>query len=127
MNEVQKRVIVSVVGCQLDSGYFVKVLMKDGRMFFLSELADNIDEMSFDRFKMILSDMKLDDIYSLKLNVKNANLVKEMIEDELRRRHKPLSKNASKTGKNSLKDTAKKAVKLDKNQIVKRATEVKEK
>ena len=122
MNEVQKRVIISVVGCQLDSGYFVKVLMKDGRMFFLSELADNIDEMSFDRFKMILSD-----IYSLKLNVKNANLVKEMIEDELRRRHKPLSKNASKTGKNSLKDTDKKEVKLDKNQIVKRATEVKEK
>ena len=127
MNEVQKRVIVSVVGCQLESGYFVKVLMKDGRMFFLSELADNIDEMSFDRFKMILSDMKLDDIYSLKLNVKNANLVKEMIEDELRKRHKPLLKNASKTGKNSLKDTDKKEVKLDKNQIVKRATEVKEK
>ena len=58
MNKVQRRVIVSAVGCQLDSGYFVKVLMKDRRIFFLSEFAESTEEMSFDRFKMILEDMK---------------------------------------------------------------------
>lgn len=127
MNKVQRRVIVSAVGCQLDSGYFVKVLMKDRRIFFLSEFAESTEEMSFDRFKMILEDMKLEEIYSLKANIKSADVVKDMVEDELRRRHKSLSKNSSKTGKNVLKDDSKKQVKLDTNQIVKRATEIKEK
>lgn len=127
MNKVQRRVIVSAVGCQLDSGYFVKVLMKDRRIFFLSEFAESTEEMSFDRFKMILEDMKLEEIYSLKANIKSADVVKDMVEDELRRRHKSLSKNSSKTGKNVLKDNSKKQVKLDTNQIVKRATEIKEK
>ena len=125
MNTVQRKVIVSVIGCKLDSGYFVKVLMKDGRMFFLSELAENLDEMSFDRFKMILETMKLDEIYNLKSNVKNATVVVEMIDNELRRRHKSLSKNSSKTGKNSLQDASKKELKLPNNQIIKRATEIK--
>ena len=41
-------------------------------------------------------------------NIKSVDVVKDMVEDELRRRHKSLSKNSSKTGKNVLKDNSKK-------------------
>ena len=126
MNKIQKKVIVSVRGFNLDSGYYVKVLMKDGSLYFLNEFIENGDEISFDRFKNILQSMKLNDIYLLKKKLYNASIALDMINDELRRRHAPLTKKTLDL-KNKLSDSNVKEIKLNKNSVIIKVSNIKEK
>lgn len=101
MKKLNPFVFIAVNGVSLDNlGYYARAITKDGKAYFLCEYAGNpYNEMSFERFKSLLTGMSLDDIYSLKSKTVNADVVINFIDEELRRRHKSLNKSKPKIAK----------------------------
>ena len=101
MKKLNPFVFIAVNGVSRDNlGYYALAITKDGKAYFLCEYAGNpYNEMSFERFKSLLTGMSLDDIYSLKSKTVNADVVINFIDEELRRRHKSLNKSKPKISK----------------------------
>ena len=100
MNKI-RRIIMAVSVVSFDESVIAKVHIRytdhkiADRFYFLNSDMENIsfdNDMSFDTFRNILSQMKTKEIYSLKKHIKGRDVksIVEIVNNELRRRHMPL-------------------------------------
>ena len=118
--------IVAITENLTINSYTITVGFQSGKKVYLGECEDEENVMSFSKFERILSQMSLSDIYELKDKIKCHNvIVINFIDNELRRRHKPLIKK-EKTLKQQLKGNEKQ-ITLPNGQTLIRASQIKEK
>lgn len=118
--------IVAITETLSINSYTISIGFSSGKKFFLGDFADEEGVMSFRTFERILSETPLNDIYELKNKIKCSNLIiNNFIDNELRRRHKPLVKK-EKTLKQQLKGNEKQII-LPNGQTLIRASQIKEK
>ncbi len=117
--------IVAITENLTTNSYTIIVGFQSGKKFFLGECEDEEGVMSFSKFEKILSETKLDDLYKLKQNLKcHSIVIKNYINNELRRRHRPLTK-PQKTLKQQLKGNEKQ-ITLSNGQTLIRASQIKD-
>lgn len=100
MNNV-RRVIVGVRVLMFETYNFAKIHLKryankvEDKFYFLTsdiEGTSGDNEMTFETFRNILSSMHLQELRNLQSNIRGdeQNIIKSMVDDELRKRHRPL-------------------------------------
>ena len=82
--------IIAIFENNFLSGYIIKLGFQSGKQIYLSPTEEDENTMSFSKFQNLLKSFSLNEIYSLKEIAKDASITKKLINDELRRRHKPL-------------------------------------
>ncbi|MBR1544823.1 MAG: hypothetical protein IJ638_02670 [Alphaproteobacteria bacterium] len=117
--------IIAIFESSFFKGYIIKIGFESGKQIFLAENEETEGVMSFSKFKNILKENSLDELYSLKDLAKTSFVVKKFIDDELRRRHKSLKKNSYDIS-NDLK-SKKEKITLQNGETLIRASQVKEK
>ncbi len=118
--------IIAITDNLTVSSYTITVGFQSGKKFYLGEYEDEEGVMSFSKFEKILSEININNLYELKENTKcHSVIVKNFIDNELRRRHKPLIKK-EKTLKQKLKGNEKQ-ITLPNGQTLIRASQIKEK
>lgn len=117
--------IIAIFENNFLSGYIIKLGFQSGKQIYLSPTEEDENTMSFSKFQNLLKSFSLNEIYSLKEIAKDASITKKLINDELRRRHKPLEQNNNDLSK-ELK-SKKEKINLSNGQTLIRASQIKEK
>ncbi|MCR5506473.1 MAG: hypothetical protein K6F04_01340 [bacterium] len=117
--------IIAIFENNFLSGYIIKLGFQSGKQIYLSPTEEDENTMSFSKFQNLLKSFSLNEIYSLKEIAKDASITKKLINDELRRRHKPLKKENNDLSK-ELK-SKKEKINLSNGQTLIRASQIKEK